>query len=62
MRRLAGCRPKEARSMTRQLIAALIALSLLTACGKKGPLYLPDQKKDEKPEETQTPPPSVPGY
>lgn len=49
--------------MTRVLIAALLALSLLAAgCGKKGALYLPDQKKDEKPEETSTPPPSDPGY
>lgn len=49
--------------MTRQLIAAMLALSLLAAgCGKKGPLYHPSEKKDEKREEPQTPPPSVPGY
>jgi predicted small lipoprotein YifL len=49
--------------MTRHFTAALLVLMLLvSACGKKGPLYHPDEKKDEKTEETRTPPPSVPGY
>lgn len=47
--------------MTRACIAALLALSLAAAgCGKKGPLYHPDGKKDEKPEASQTPPPPDP--
>ena len=67
MRRLALCRPKEARSMTRQLVAALLVLSLLAAgCGKKGPLYHPEEKKQEEKSQQEPqalpPPSSTPGY
>jgi len=35
------------------LIAALCAMLMLGACGKKGPLYLPDQPRPVKQDDSQ---------
>ncbi len=31
-----------------QATALLIIVTMLAACGQKGPLYMPDEKQDEK--------------
>ena len=38
--------------MIRQLILGFILLGVLSACGQKGDLYLPDKQSDKKPNKT----------
>lgn len=55
---------------TRVILALVMALMLLAACGKRGPLYHPEQKSPEQqesqeqpePQEQNLPPPTAPGY
>lgn len=38
--------------MTSRLLLVFFVLVLAAGCGKKGPLYLPDESQDESTEET----------
>jgi predicted small lipoprotein YifL len=42
------------------LIAVVLAGTVLSACGQKGPLYLPSQKKTKVPGTPQQQPPDAP--
>ena len=45
----------------RAVLAAVAALALLTGCGQKGPLYLPDKKPAAVTPPAPAPPPAPPG-
>ncbi|MGH8454466.1 MAG: LPS translocon maturation chaperone LptM [Nevskiales bacterium] len=52
-------------SANRVILSLVMALVLLAACGKRGPLYHPGQKSPEQQPEQQEqnlPPPTAPGY
>ncbi|WP_231730983.1 LPS translocon maturation chaperone LptM [Lacimicrobium alkaliphilum] len=39
--------------MTRLKLTAIFALLLLAGCGQKGPLFMPEQAVDNKPQQTE---------
>jgi len=48
------------RLMMLMLWCVLLGSTALYGCGKKGPLYLPDEANEPKPNGSQTHPPAVP--
>ena len=46
-------------SVVKRIVVIACLCGALSACGQKGPLYLPDQAKDVVTRPTQTPPPEA---